>query len=110
MMTILYLLAFMWIFWGLYVLVMGLYRVYLKGQLTKVTMILGFPFLVIGILCDIIANVFIATCLFLELPKEFLVTSRLTRYVNTDKGWRNKWANAICNNILDVFDPNGNHC
>lgn len=103
-------LVFLWLFWGLYVLVMGLYRAYLNKQLTKLTICLGAPFLAIGLTFDVIANIFIATFVFAELPKEFLVTSRLTRYVNKDTGWRNKIANAICDNILDVFDPNGDHC
>jgi hypothetical protein len=105
------LLGYLWIFWGAYVLVMGIYRAYLSNRLTKLTLALSLPFVIGGIALDILANIFIATVLFLELPQEWLVTSRLIRLQAEPAGtWRKKYADWICSNLLDVFDPYGIHC
>lgn len=102
---------FLWIFWGLYVLIMGLYRAKLDGRLTKGVRILGYPYLIIGLLVDFVANVTIFSLLFLELPREWLVTSRLKRHLNSDEiGFRFRLANTICGKLLDIFDPTGAHC
>ena len=102
---------FLWLFWALYVLVMGLYRAHLMKNLTKLTYVLGAPWLILGLAFDFIANIFIATIIFLDLPREYLVTARLKRYIKDDpEEWRGKFSNWICNNLLDVFDPSGNHC
>jgi hypothetical protein len=104
------LLAYLWLLWGVYVLVMGLYRAHLQERLTNVTLVLGLPFIVLGYLMDILANIFIATIVFVELPKEWLVTTRLIRHQNESWGWRAKLSFYICEHLLDVFDPKGNHC
>lgn len=103
-------LAIMWTFWAVYVLVMGVYRAHLSGRLGTVALILGLPIVVVGIVLDVLVNIFIATFLFLDLPREFLMTSRMIRYRNTDTGWRAKLSQFICDNLLDIFDPSGNHC
>jgi hypothetical protein len=105
------LLAFMWFFWGMFVLVMGIYRAHLAGRLTKLTTVLGLPFVIVGYAVDIFANLVIAPVLFLDLPREFMVTSRFVRY-NAEPGhnWRKDIATYVCENMLDVFDPTGNHC
>lgn len=104
------LILYLWLFWGVYVLVMGLYRAHLQGRLTKLTLVLGLPFIAIGYLMDILANIFIATIVFMELPKEWLVTSRLIRHQHEGYGWRALLSFYICEHLLDVFDPKGNHC
>lgn len=108
--TIYYVIIFLWVFWAIYVLVMGLYRAHLHKKLTKLTYILGAPWLVLGLIIDFFANITVATVIFLDLPKEWLVTARLKRYVQGESGWRQNLANWVCNNLLDVFDPDGNHC
>lgn len=105
-----YTLAFLWAFWAMYVLVMGIYRAHLAKRLTAVTLCLSAPFIVAGYAMDIFANATVASLLFLERPREFLVTSRLERYVAQEQGWRFTIADWICNHLLDVFDPSGNHC
>ncbi len=40
----LYVLAFLWAFWAMYVLVMGIYRAHLAKRLTPVTLALSLPF------------------------------------------------------------------
>jgi hypothetical protein len=103
--------AFLWAFWGLYVLVMGLYRAHLDKRLSRAAYVLAAPFLAVGAAVDVLANLTIASLVFLEPPREWLVTSRLQRH-NRDheSGWRGDLSEWICTHLLDVFDPTGNHC
>ena len=103
-------LAFVWIFWGLYVLVMGLYRAKLAGRLNHYVYALALPYLALGVLVDVVANVTLFSVVFLELPHELLVTKRLVRHMRAGAGWRYRVARAICTKLLDVFDPSGAHC
>lgn len=103
-------LTYLWGFWGLYVLVMGLYRAYLNQRLNLLTTILGMPFIVVGVIVDVLANFVICSVVFVELPQEWLVTQRLKRYIFLDAGWRHRVALFICEKMLDVFDPTGKHC
>lgn len=102
-------LLYLWFFWGMYVMVMGLYRAHLDKRLTKFTYCLAAPWLAIGFAVDVLANLFIAPFVFLDMPHEWMVTTRLKRYI-AGNGWRSKLAAAVCNHLLDVFDPTGNHC
>lgn len=114
-MTILYIilsaLLSIWTLWYFYIIVMGLYRAKLNGNLSKASLILGAPAIFIGVILDWIINFTIAILVFRELPKSKyeLVTTRLSRYIN-GSGWRKSWATNICHHILDVFDPTGTHC
>jgi hypothetical protein len=111
LMTLVYLAAYIYIFWLVYIVVMGIYRAHLNGKLNgAVIKTLSFPIVVTGFVMDVLANIFIATIVFLEPPREWLVTDRLIRYNKYDIGWRNKLAEWICKNLLDVFDPTGYHC
>jgi len=93
------------------VLVMGLYRAHLHKKLSTTTYILGGPWLFLGLLVDALSNITIASVVFLDIPREWLVTARLKRYIETDpNSWRGKFANWICGNLLDIFDPTDNHC
>lgn len=107
-----YLLLYLWGFWFLYVLVMGLYRAHLNRTLTPTAKVLGFPAVAIGYVVDLLANWFIATPIFLEPPKRplELVTDRLSRYINIEAGYRFRWAQWICGQLLDPLDPTGRHC
>jgi hypothetical protein len=100
---------YLWVFWGAYVLVMGLYRAHLEHRLTWFTYILAAPFIGIGVLLDVLANIFIASFIFLEIPREMLVTTRLVRML-PDVGWRGGVAQWVCASLLDTFDPSGKHC
>lgn len=109
-MELLYVIAYLWLFWGMYVLVMGLYRAHLDKRLNWFTYTLSAPFLVIGYAMDCFANIFIASFVFAEPPKELLVTTRLQRYMGYSVGWRKQLAEYVCEHLLDVFDPTGDHC
>lgn len=103
---------FLYVFFALYVLAMGLYRAHLAGTMRKTGYILGWPWMVIAALVDVLANVTIFVVIFVEPPKEFLVTQRLKRHLKTGPaaGFRYRFARAICRHVLDYFDPRGAHC
>ena len=107
---LLYAAAYLWLFWGLYVLVMGLYRAKLDGRLSKPLIIMGAPFLVVAYVMDVLANLTIATVLFQELPQELTVTARLKRHLKKHTDWRFGVAHALCESLLDPLDPTGRHC
>lgn len=102
--------VYLWAFWGMYVLVMGIYRAHLSKRLKGFVRILSFPFVVIGFLMDVLANLILASIIFVEPPRELLVTGRLKRLIKEGDGWRRRLAKFICDHLLDVFDPNGDHC
>lgn len=108
--------VYIWVFWLVYVVVMGFYRAYLAKRLNRVTFVMATPVLVVGYLLDMFCQYTLACLLFWDRPsswlKERLVTSRLQRYVaqGESAGWRFKVASYICDNLLDPFDPTGNHC
>lgn len=103
-------LAYLYAFWCAYVLVMGIYRAHLSQRLVGLNKVLALPVVGFGYLMDVAANLFIAPLVFLDRPREALVTARLIRYKRTDTGWRNRLATFICEHLLDVFDPTGDHC
>lgn len=105
------LLLFLYGFWALYIIVMGVYRAHLSGKLPTAGYVLGMPWVVLGYVVDVFTQYTIATLYFADLRAkgEHLVTSRLIRY-SAGKGWRKIKADWICSNLLDVFDPSGNHC
>lgn len=96
--------------WNHYVAVMHLKHLRDEGKLTKEQMPLAFASLGIGLFIDFLVNVLVCTILFLELPREILVTSRVTRHKYHGKGWRQKLATWICEKLLDTIDPSGCHC
>ena len=108
--TVLHGLAFAYALWVFYVLVMGFYRAKLQGRLSRVAFVLGFPMYAIGYLLDVFVQMTVASVLFLELPREGLVTGRLTRHIKRGHGWRRDLARWICFHLLDPFDPKGTHC
>lgn len=94
--------------WVFYLAVMTLKRARDANLLTKTATVFGVPVLVIGLILDFIANVFVMSLILLELPKETTVTARLKRHNKESTGWRLsivKWAEPL----LDPFDPSGDH-
>lgn len=105
-------LAYLYGFWLLYVLIMGFYRAWLAGKLTLVAKVLASPAIGIGYVVDLLANWTLATLWFRELPRrpQELVTGRLSRYIGLQEGWRKAHATWVCQNLLDYFDPHDKHC
>jgi hypothetical protein len=107
---ILFIIAYLYAFWCAYVLVMGIYRAHLAKRLVGFNKVLAIPVVVIGYVMDVAANWIIAPLIFLDWPREALVTSRLIRYKREDNGWRCQLATLICDGLLDPLDPTGDHC
>lgn len=103
-------LAFLYATWCLYVLTMGLYRAHLARRLSGINKVLALPVVLFAYALDALSNLLIATALFMDWPREVLLTTRLIRYKREDIGWRGNIADHICEHILDVFDPTGDHC
>lgn len=110
-MTVTYVLLSLYALWIFYLAIMALYRAKKENTISKVALILGYPVLIIGAFLDLLINVIICSVIFLEVPREFLVTQRLTRHIKESKDYKQKIAKWICSNLLDSFDPSNNgHC
>ena len=96
--------------WVAYLAVMNLQRARDNGTLSKVAYVLGCPVMYGGLLLDFLANQLLMTIILLELPRELLVTARVSRHKKAGKGWRKKVAEWFCRVLLDPFDPDGCHC
>lgn len=108
-MITIYALAALYVLWIFYLAVMNLVRAKRAGTLSRPALILGYPVLIIGGLINIIINVIPLSIVLAELPREWLVSSRLSRH-QAAGGWRGKIAWWVCSNLLDAFDPSGSHC
>ena len=97
-----------YLLWVHYVAVMRLMQVRDAGHLTTAMKAVGYPALVVGLALDLIVNTVVASVIFLEHPKEWTVSARLTRHSNST-GWRKRVAIAIRTALLDNIDPNGVH-
>lgn len=97
-----------YLLWVFYLAVMNLKRVQDTVGLNKTCLYLGIPVLVIGLILDLICNIFIMTLVLLELPQETTVTARLKRHKIESTGYRLKVAEWF-ETVLDAFDPSGDH-
>ena len=64
--------------------------------------------LLIGLIFDTLLNWIVLTILFVELPHEFLSTTRIVRHKYTSTHWRQDMALWFCENWLSPFDKS--HC
>ena len=100
----------MWLLWVFYLAVMNIKRAKDNNRLHRIAYMMGIPVLVIGLLLDTFVNWTVMTVVFLEMPQEALVTSRLQRHFKDDPtSWRGKFAKQFSEILLDEFDPSGNH-
>lgn len=97
----------LWLTWGVYLSVMHLKAARDAGRLTPAAKVLGYPWLAVGLLLDVIFNAVVGTLAFLEPPREWLFTSRVSRW-NDRPGWRGDLARWFCSELLDPFDAG--HC
>lgn len=98
-----------WLLFVFYAAVMALKRVRDAGAMTWPLVVLGYPALYVGLLLDVLVNFTGCTLLFLELPREWLVTQRLSRHIK-GSGRRAAIARWVCSRLLDDLDPSGCHC
>lgn len=108
MLTILYVLIAIHALWVHYVAIMNLDRARKAGKMTAVTWFLSAPILVIGLILDVVVHAVIGTLVFWDLPREWTLSQRLTRYFHGN-GWRQKVAAWIGVVLLNPFDPEWDH-
>lgn len=96
--------------WVQYLAIMSLSRAREAGTLTPGAELLGKAVLCVGYLSDFLLNTMVGTVLFLELPKEWLLSPRVARLQRDGTGYRKTVATWVCKNLLDPFDPSGCHC
>lgn len=104
------LILWLYVFYIFYLAIMSLYRAKLDKTITRTSLVIGYPILAVGALIDLAMNVTLFSLIFFELPKEWLLTARLQRYMKTRNGWRYRWANSLCKRLLNFADPSGRHC
>lgn len=100
------LLVYIYVFWLLFIVTMAGKAAWPK--LAPAARVLIAPAALLALFLDVFFNIFIATVLFLDLPREWTFTQRLDRY-KPDHGWRGRLARWICANLLDPFQVGG-HC
>ena len=98
------LLPFTWVF---YLAIMALMRQW--KTLSMPIKVFAAPVVVVGVLLDVLTNALLGTLYFRELPREWLLTERLTK-LKLGTGWRSRHAFWICKHMLNPFDPYGPHC
>lgn len=110
-MAVVYAALYVYACWLMYVMVIGMYRAYMRGAMHPVVKVLSAPWIVVGLLMDVGLQL-LATVFFIDAPRkgEWLLTQRLTRYMDGKDGWRKQAADWICTHLLDLFDPRGDHC
>ena len=96
--------------WVFYLAVMCLWRAHKQGAISKPAIAPAYLTLAIGAVIDCLVNVTIMSVLFMELPRQLLVTQRLQYHIKHGDGWRKSLARWICRNYLNAFDPTGDHC
>lgn len=94
--------------WWSYLGVMSLYRAKREGTLPPETERFAKPGLWWAYLVDFLGNV-LAVVVFLDLPREWLITDRLQRYADGQPTWRRGMARVIDGYLLGLFDPKGYH-
>lgn len=98
-----------WLLWVLYVFVMSLKRVREQGLLSNTALVCGSALAVPAVVIDVAVNITIRTVLFLDIPREWTLSSRLSRYWEGEPCWRRSISAWIATALLNPFDPSGKH-
>jgi hypothetical protein len=107
---IVFILLTLWALWVLYIAMMNVKRVVSTRELPWQAKLLVYPTMAVFEVVEFIANVFVCTIIFLDLPKELHVSDRLRRYYKRPAkyGWR-LYIVLFIKPMLDPFDPAGPH-
>jgi len=66
-----------------------------------------------GLILDVIFQWTLAPIIFMEFTPNITFSKRMERYRDNPKykgTWKMRWADFICEHILNPFDPSGHHC
>lgn len=107
---LLWMAAFAYLLWVLYVFCMAMERAHLAGLVSPFAWALALPFIVFAIGLDVALNLTVACIVFAELPEygEWTISQRLNRLAR-DTGWRGTLARWLARNLLDPYDSTGRH-
>lgn len=94
--------------WALFLVAMSLIGARAQGKLPRAALVLGYPLVLFGALCDVLLQL-VATVVFADWPREPVLTQRCSRYIAGPPGWRRTAALWICRSLLDPFQAGG-HC
>lgn len=107
--ALLFALATLYALWALFLSATALDRARRAGTLSAPAKVLGLPLIVGTAVIDVAVNWVLGTLVLLDRPREWTLSQRLAR-LSTTGGWRAAVAKWICSNLLDAFDPTGDHC
>lgn len=102
----LYIFAYTYVFWLIFICAISTKNIW--PTLSNLTRALLLPVGLLGVLMDVFFNIFIATPLLLDWPREWLFTQRMDNYEFTT-GWRKTFALWLCRTFLNPFQVGG-HC
>lgn len=94
--------------WIFYLAVMNLKGARAAGRLGLTAKLFGYPILFSGLALNFAVNVTIMTVLFFDIPRDFLFSGRVERYISRS-GYRGALARFFADSFLDDFDPRGFH-
>ena len=95
--------------WAYYLAMCSLKRTNEADAIPKFLKPLAYVLLAGFLVADCIFNLIVGTIVFLQLPRQWLFTSRCKE--NQDRwDWRRDAARWWCANWLNPFDPSGRHC
>jgi len=97
-----------YLFWTCYLAYTSLKASKDLNTLPRVAFILALPLIAAAYVLDVFYNIFIASFIFLELPRTLTLTARCSSHLS-DTGWRGNLARWLCKNLLDPFQTGG-HC
>ena len=111
--TLLFYLVLIYATWEAFLAVMALKSARDNGKLTKSALYMAYPLPAAAWLLDFSLNM-CATLVFLDLPREWLLTIRCDRYLSLKaplglNRYRQGFARWLCQNLLDPFQSGG-HC
>lgn len=96
--------------WVFYIAWTHLEKAEEEGKLSTFSLALGKPVKYVGLAIDVAVNLTIVSLLYMDFPREWLVTTRMVRYLKGKDGWRKKTTQWACTHLLDAFDIEGKHC
>lgn len=107
-----YALAAIYGLWFFYLAIMNLKRAKDAGRMTPFAKVFAYGIAVPGFILDIAVNVTIGTLLFLEPPhyKRLTLSARMSHHYEAGStAWRSRLAHWFARNLLDPYDPSGQH-
>lgn len=107
-MDALWLIAVLYALWILFLAAMNLRTAREAGKLPRAALWLAVPVVLLAFALDVIVNLTLGTLVFMDRPREWTVSERLSRYL-PGSDWRACAAMWIGENLLDPFDPSGSH-